>query len=165
MAVRADIAAKVFDPDSGTSVERWVANLPRPLVFTNGCFDILHRGHVTYLETAAGMGSSLVVGLNSDDSVRRQGKDPSRPFNPLADRMAVIAALASVDGVIPFDQDTPLELILAVHPDLLVKGGDWAVPDIVGGAEVQGWGGSVYSIEFEFERSTTGLVERIRNSG
>ena len=141
-----------------------VAGLPRPWVFTNGCFDILHRGHVTYLETAAGMGKSLIVALNTDESVRRQDKHPARPYNNLADRMAVIGGLRCVDAVLCFDQETPLQLIEALRPDVLVKGGDWAVKDIVGGAEVSGWGGSVYSIPFEYERSTTALVEKILNS-
>jgi rfaE bifunctional protein nucleotidyltransferase chain/domain len=143
-------------------VPDWISSLARPLVFTNGCFDLLHRGHVSYLETSSRLGASLVVGLNSDDSVRRLGKDLDRPFNPLEDRMAVIAALASVDAVIAFDDDTPLELILTVHPDVLVKGGDWVVPDIVGGREVQGWGGTVHSIGIKFDRSTTDLINRIK---
>ena len=137
----------------GERPEQAVSGLARPWVFTNGCFDILHRGHVTYLETAAGMGESLIVALNSDDSVRRQEKHPARPYNNLADRMAVIGALRCVDAVLCFDQDTPLDLIELLRPDVLVKGGDWAVEDIVGGAEVTGWGGSVRSIPFEYQRS------------
>lgn len=144
-------------------MSEWLAELPRPLVFTNGCFDILHRGHVTYLQQAASLGQSLVVGLNTNESVRRLGKDPDRPINTLEDRMAVLASLRCVDRVIEFSEDTPLNLILQLHPDVLVKGGDWAIPDIVGGKEVSAWGGSVHSIEFEFERSTTALIDRIRN--
>lgn len=139
-----------------------LAGLDRPLVFTNGCFDILHRGHVTYLARAAALGRSLVVGVNSDDSVRRLDKSRERPFNPLADRMAVLAALQSVDLVVPFDEDTPAALIEAVQPDHLVKGGDWDVEDIVGADTVRRRGGQVHSIAFEFDRSTTALVERIR---
>lgn len=141
-----------------------VAQLPRPLVFTNGCFDILHRGHVTYLDEARALGAALVVGVNSDASVRRQGKGDDRPLNREADRMAVLAALESVSLVVGFDADTPLELILAIHPDRLVKGGDWAPGRIVGAAEVQAWGGSVHSIPFQHFTSTTALVERIRAS-
>jgi rfaE bifunctional protein nucleotidyltransferase chain/domain len=136
--------------------------LPRPLVFTNGVFDILHRGHVTYLAQARSLGASLVLGANSDASVRRLGKGADRPVNALADRCAVLAALASTDLVTWFEEDTPLVLILACRPDVLVKGGDWKLPDIVGAAEVQGWGGAVHSIPFEHERSTTALLRRIR---
>ncbi|HQT25671.1 MAG TPA: D-glycero-beta-D-manno-heptose 1-phosphate adenylyltransferase [Burkholderiales bacterium] len=141
-----------------------VAMLQRPLVFTNGCFDILHRGHVTYLAQAGSLGRSLVVGVNSDDSVRRLGKGNDRPVNPVEDRMAVLAALESVDLVTWFDEDTPLRLILECRPEVLVKGGDWKPEDIVGGREVEGWGGSVHSIPFLFERSTTSLLGRIRSS-
>ena len=154
--------SRIYNPSSGISVVDWIDDLPRPLVFTNGCFDILHRGHVHYLQQAANLGASLVVGLNTDDSVRRLGKDPTRPINTLDDRMAVIASLRCVDRVIAFDQDTPLELIVELHPDILVKGGDWAIADIVGGEEVFGWGGSVHSIDFEFDRSTTDLIDKIR---
>lgn len=138
------------------------AALPHPLVFTNGCFDILHRGHVTYLAQARALGGALVVALNTDASVRRLGKGEDRPMNPLADRLAVMAALHSVDLVTWFDEDTPLARILEAHPDILVKGGDWAAQAIVGAAEVQAWGGEVHSIPFEVERSTTALIRRIR---
>ena len=137
------------------------ARLPRPLVFTNGCFDILHRGHVTYLAQARALGASLVVGVNSDESVRRQNKAPDRPVNPLTDRMAVLAALESVSLVVPFEEDTPLGLILSLRPDVLVKGGDWPVDKIVGYAEVIAWGGQVHSIPFAFQRSTTALIKKI----
>ena len=140
-----------------------VAALPRPLVFTNGCFDVLHRGHVTYLAQARALGAALVVGVNSDASVRRLGKDADRPVNPLPDRMAVLAALESVSMVVPFDEDTPLNLILACRPDVLVKGGDWQIENIVGAREVQGWGGAVHSIPFLHERSTTALLNKIRS--
>ena len=138
------------------------ALLPRPLVFTNGVFDILHRGHVTYLAQARALGASLIVALNSDASARRLGKGADRPVNTLADRAAVIAALGCVDRVTWFEADTPLELILAVRPDVLVKGGDWKPEAIVGAREVQGWGGSVHSIAFEHQRSTTALLEKVR---
>lgn len=138
------------------------AELPRPLVFTNGCFDILHRGHVTYLAQAAALGRSLIVALNSDASVRRQGKGDDRPVNPLDHRLAVIAALECVALVTWFDEDTPIEPILACRPDVLVKGGDWPVERIVGASEVRGWGGSVHSIPFLHTTSTTALLEKIR---
>jgi rfaE bifunctional protein nucleotidyltransferase chain/domain len=140
-----------------------IAALPRPLVFTNGCFDILHRGHVTYLAQARALGASLIVGVNADASVKRLGKGFDRPINNQDDRMTVLAALESVSLVIGFDEDTPLNLILACKPDVLVKGGDWAVADIVGAREVQGWGGTVHSIPFLHERSTTATLTKIRN--
>ncbi|SMC28818.1 rfaE bifunctional protein, domain II [Andreprevotia lacus DSM 23236] len=139
--------------------------LARPLVFTNGCFDILHRGHVTYLAQARALGASLVVALNTDASVRRQGKGDDRPINPLAHRAAVMAALESVSLVTWFDSDTPHALILTARPDVLVKGGDWPVDKIVGSSEVLAWGGSVHSIPFLFQTSTTQTLERIRAAG
>jgi rfaE bifunctional protein nucleotidyltransferase chain/domain len=137
--------------------------LPRPLVFTNGCFDILHRGHVTYLAQARALGAAMVVALNSDASVRRLGKGEDRPVNCLEDRLALVAALQSVDLVTWFDEDTPLARVLDARPDVLVKGGDWAVERIVGATEVLGWGGTVHSIPFMHERSTTALLGRIRS--
>ncbi len=138
------------------------AQLPRPLVFTNGCFDILHRGHVTYLAQAAALGASLVVALNTDASVRRLGKGNDRPVNRLEDRLALMAALECVALVTWFDEDTPLQRILDCRPEVLVKGGDWAVDNIVGAAEVRGWGGEVHSIPFIHQQSTTALLEKIR---
>ncbi|HTS83523.1 MAG TPA: D-glycero-beta-D-manno-heptose 1-phosphate adenylyltransferase, partial [Usitatibacter sp.] len=134
----------------------------RPLVFTNGVFDILHRGHVTYLDEARALGASLVVALNSDASVKRLGKGDDRPLNSLEDRMAVVAALESVSLVTWFDEDTPIQRILACKPDHLVKGGDWSVDRIVGASEVAGWGGKVHSIPFRHDRSTTKLLAKIR---
>lgn len=139
-----------------------LASIPRPLVFTNGCFDILHRGHVTYLAQARALGASLLLAVNSDASVRRLGKGDDRPVNPLADRMAVLAALECVTLVTWFEEDTPLERILQTRPDVLVKGGDWAVEKIIGYREVTGWGGKVHSIPFRHERSTTALLNKIR---
>jgi rfaE bifunctional protein nucleotidyltransferase chain/domain len=139
--------------------------LERPIVFTNGCFDILHLGHVTYLQQAAALGNSLVIGVNSDASVHRLSKGKERPFNPLADRTAVLAALEAVDLVVTFDEDTPLELIRQIRPDHLVKGGDWALDSIVGSDQVRSWGGKVHSMPFEYQRSTTELVKRIRSGG
>jgi len=151
--------SKIADP--GTLAQRAKA-LARPLVFTNGVFDILHRGHVTYLARARELGAALVVALNSDASARRLGKGDDRPVNTLADRMAVVAALESVALVTWFDEDTPLERILECRPDHLVKGGDWAPDRIVGAREVQSWGGKVHSIAFEHDRSTTKLLKKIR---
>lgn len=141
-----------------------LAQLARPVVFTNGCFDILHRGHVAYLEEAAALGKSLVVGVNSDASVRRLEKGQDRPVNPLDDRLAVLAALGCVSLVTPFDDDTPLELVSRVRPDHLVKGGDWTPDRIVGSDVVKSYGGQVHSIPFRFDRSTTELLRRIRLS-
>ena len=138
------------------------AQLPRPLVFTNGVFDLLHRGHVTYLAQARALGESLIVAVNSDASVKRLGKGDDRPLNSQQDRIAVLAALASTDLVTWFDEDTPLSLILACKPDVLIKGGDWKPEDIVGAKEVLAWGGSVHSIPFQHERSTTALLAKIR---
>ena len=143
-------------------IERRLAALPRPLVFTNGVFDILHRGHVTYLAQARGLGASLVVALNGDDSVRRLGKGADRPVNQLADRASVVAALESASLVTWFDEDTPAALITRVKPDVLVKGGDWKEEDIVGAPEVKAWGGTVHSIPFVHARSTTALLEKIK---
>lgn len=137
-------------------------NLPQPLVFTNGVFDILHRGHVTYLAEAAALGASLIVALNSDTSVKRLGKGQDRPINTLEDRMAVIAALECVSLVTWFEEDTPLERIIEAKPMVLVKGGDWAVNNIVGASETKSWGGSVHSIAFQHERSTTAMLTKIR---
>lgn len=139
-----------------------VAGLTRPLVFTNGCFDILHRGHVTYLAQAAALGASMVVALNSDASVKRQGKGADRPVNELEDRLAILAALECVTLVTWFDEDTPLQRIIECRPDVLVKGGDWAMDKIVGGAEVRDWGGEVHSIPFIHRKSTTALLDKIR---
>ena len=140
-----------------------IAELPRPLVFTNGCFDILHRGHVTYLAQARALGASLIVAANSDASVKRQGKGDDRPVNTLADRLALLASLECVSLVTSFDEDTPIARILESHPDVLVKGGDWAVDKIVDGKEVTDWGGKVVSIPFIHERSTTALLQKIRS--
>ena len=140
-----------------------VAQLPRPLVYTNGCFDVLHRGHVTYLAQARALGASLIIGVNSDASVKRQGKGADRPINAEQDRMAVLAALESVSLAVLFDDDTPLKLILACHPDVLVKGGDWKPENIVGSNEVKQWGGAIHSIPFLHERSTTALLNQIRS--
>lgn len=131
------------------------------VVFTNGCFDLLHKGHVTYLEQARKLGSALVVALNSDKSVKRL-KGPERPLNTLADRLEVMAALECVDYVTWFEEDTPLEVILALRPKVLVKGGDWKPEQIVGAAEVLSWKGKVKSLPYVAGRSTTELIEKAR---
>ena len=143
---------------------RWAAELPRPLVFTNGVFDLLHRGHVTYLAQARALGAALLVALNGDASARRLGKGADRPLNALEDRMALVAALGSVDAVTWFDEDTPLALIEACRPEVLAKGGDWPAASIVGAKEVLARGGRVFSIPFEHQRSTTALLARIRKA-
>ena len=154
-----DFERKVCPPEA--LAER-AAGLDRPLVFTNGCFDILHRGHVTYLAQARALGATMVVALNTDASVKRLGKGDDRPVNVLADRLAVMASLACVDLVTWFDEDTPLQRILEARPEVLVKGGDWPVEKIVGCTEVRSWGGTVHSIPFIHQKSTTALLEKIR---
>ncbi len=133
------------------------------VVFTNGCFDIIHRGHVRYLAQAKSLGNVLVVGLNSDESVRRL-KGPARPLVPEDERAEVLLALKAVDYVLPFSEDTPLELIKRVKPDILVKGGDWSVETIVGGDFVQSYGGKVMSLTFVEGFSSTNIIEKIRQS-
>ena len=152
-------AAKIATADDALAR---IAGLARPLVFTNGVFDVLHRGHVTYLDQARSLGAALVVAVNSDASVRRLGKGDDRPLNPLDDRMAVLAALAAVDLVVPFAGDTPRDLIVACLPDILVKGGDYTAETTAGAAEVIAAGGRFVAIPFQFDRSTTALVRRIR---
>ena len=158
-----DSTAKILAPDD-QQLKSKLEKLNAPLVFTNGCFDILHRGHISYLETARNLGGALVVGVNSDTSVKRQNKGSDRPLNPQADRQALLAALACVDAVIVFDEDTPLNLIEKISPDILVKGGDWQIDNIVGAEHVTSNGGKVHSIDFKFDRSTTKLLDKIRAS-
>ena len=145
----------------GDALER-IGSLPRPLVFTNGVFDILHRGHVTYLDVARRLGAALVVAVNTDASVRRLGKGSDRPVNALADRMAVLAALSAVDMVVPFDADTPRDLIRACLPDVLVKGGDYSAATTAGAEEVIAAGGRFVAIAFHHDRSTSALIRRLR---
>ncbi|MEP6655911.1 MAG: adenylyltransferase/cytidyltransferase family protein [Betaproteobacteria bacterium] len=139
-----------------------IGSLPRPLVLTNGVFDILHRGHVTYLDAARRLGAALVVAVNTDASVRRLGKGRDRPVNALADRMAVLAALSAVDLVVPFDADTPRDLIRACLPDVLVKGGDYSAATTAGAEEVIAAGGRFVAIAFQHDRSTSALLRRLR---
>ncbi len=131
-------------------------------MFTNGVFDLLHRGHVTYLAQARALGAALVVALNGDASARRLGKGEGRPVNALEDRMALVAALEAVDAVTWFDEDTPAALIETLRPEVLVKGGDWPAEKIVGAVATLARGGRVVSIPFEHQRSSTALLEKIR---
>jgi rfaE bifunctional protein nucleotidyltransferase chain/domain len=134
----------------------------KKIVFTNGCFDIIHAGHVDYLEKAKSLGDFLVVGLNSDESIRRlKGKD--RPINPQEHRKKVLSALKPVDLVIIFDEDTPERLIKEIKPDVLVKGGDWKVENIVGADFVKSYGGKVLTIDFVYDTSTTKIISKIRS--
>lgn len=139
-----------------------IAALPKPVVLTNGVFDILHRGHVTYLAQARELGASLVVAANTDASVKRLGKGDDRPHNTLADRMAVLAALESVSLVVEFDEDTALEVVQEGRPDIYAKGGDYVMDQIPEGKAVLAYGGRAVAIDFEHDRSTTKLVARIR---
>ena len=141
-----------------------MAALSGPVVFTNGVFDVLHRGHVTYLAQARALGASLVVGLNSDASARRLGKGPDRPLNAEADRAILLAALESVSLVTWFDEDTPVQLLSELRPQLYVKGGDYDMRTLAETALVESWGGRALAIPFVNGYSTTALVSRIRRS-
>jgi len=156
-------AALELPPDARTKLDLWRVARSQ-VVFTNGVFDILHRGHVEYLEDARALGDRLVVGVNSDASVRRI-KGPQRPIVPEGDRLALVAALACVDLAVLFDDDTPLRLIEAVQPDVLVKGGDYALEDIVGREIVVAKGGRVATIPFRPGLSTSDLIRKIRENG
>jgi rfaE bifunctional protein nucleotidyltransferase chain/domain len=153
--------AKVAGP--AEAVQR-AAELPQPLVFTNGVFDVLHRGHVTYLAQARSLGASLVVALNTDASARRLGKGADRPLNNESDRAAILAALESVSLVTWFDEDTPLELVRALRPAILVKGGDYDMAKLAETKLVESYGGKSLAIPFIDGYSTTALVSRIRQS-
>ena len=139
-----------------------LASLPRPLVMSNGVFDVLHRGHVTYLAQARALGASLLVALNTDASARRLGKGPDRPLNDEVDRAIMMAALESVDLVTWFDENTPLELIEQVRPDVLVKGGDYDMSRLPESAVVQSYGGRALAIDLVQGYSTSALVRKIR---
>lgn len=143
-------------------VQARVAALPRPIVFTNGVFDVLHCGHTTYLAQARQLGASLVVALNTDASARRLGKGPERPLNRQQDRAVLMAALESVSLVTWFDEDTPLELIAELRPDVLVKGGDYDMDKLAETAVVKAYGGQALAIPFVDGYSTTALVTKIR---
>jgi D-beta-D-heptose 7-phosphate kinase / D-beta-D-heptose 1-phosphate adenosyltransferase len=158
----------ILRPDSRIlDRQQLLARFGRPrtdrLVFTNGCFDILHRGHVEYLFDARALGDALVVGVNTDASVRRL-KGEGRPVVSLEDRLFVLAGLACVDAVTPFGEDTPRDLIAALLPDILVKGGDYEADAVVGGQEVRAAGGEVRILPFVGGRSTTGIIQQLRDS-
>ncbi|TWG85272.1 rfaE bifunctional protein nucleotidyltransferase chain/domain [Cupriavidus gilardii J11] len=157
--------AKLVPADDADALQRRLAALPRPMVFTNGVFDILHRGHATYLAQARALGACLVVGVNSDASVRMLGKGDDRPLNTEADRMALLAALASVDLVVMFREKTPVELLRQVRPDIYVKGGDYDIDTLEETRLVRGWGGEACAIPFLHDRSTTKLLHKVRQSG
>ncbi len=152
--------SKICHPDNLPAA---LARLDRPIVFTNGVFDILHRGHASYLDQARKLGGSLVVGVNTDASVKMLGKGDDRPINPESDRQALLAALASVDLVVLFSEKTPVELLKCVRPDIYVKGGDYAIDTLEETRLVKGWGGAAVAIPFIYERSTTSLLGRIRS--
>jgi len=141
-----------------------IARLPRPLIFTNGVFDILHRGHASYLAQARELGASLVVGVNSDASVKMLGKGDDRPINTESDRQALLAALESVDLVVLFTEQTPVNLIAKIRPDIYVKGGDYEIDSLEETRLVKTWGGKAVAIPFLYERSTTTLLGKIRTS-
>jgi rfaE bifunctional protein nucleotidyltransferase chain/domain len=152
--------SKVCSPEQ---LDARLATLPRPLVFTNGVFDILHRGHASYLAQARGLGASLVVGVNSDASVKMLGKGDDRPINSEADRQALLAALESVDMAILFTEQTPVKLIERIRPDIYVKGGDYEIDTLEEARVVKSWGGKAIAIPFLYERSTTTLLGKIRS--
>jgi rfaE bifunctional protein nucleotidyltransferase chain/domain len=151
ICIRADLPARM-------------AALPQPVVLTNGVFDILHRGHVTYLAQARELGASLVVAVNTDASVRRLGKGPDRPLNACADRMAVLAALEAVSLVVDFDEDTALEVVQEGRPQIYVKGGDYDMTQIPEGQAVLAYGGQAIAIDFQHDRSTTKLLQKVRST-
>lgn len=140
------------------------ATLPHPVVMTNGVFDILHRGHVTYLAQARTLGKSLIVAVNSDASVKMLGKGDDRPINTESDRAAVLASLESVDLVVVFPDKVPLKVIEEAHPDIYVKGGDYRIEDLPEAKLVAGWGAKTVTVEFEFARSTTALLKKVRSA-
>lgn len=160
-------APAVYEPApkvmSWEAAARWRASAPSPLVFTNGVFDLLHPGHVDVLVGARRLGAALVVGLNSDASVRRL-KGPERPVRNEVERSYVLAGLGMVDAVVVFDQDTPLDLIRRLRPDVLVKGGDYDADGVVGAADVRGWGGRVAIIPLTAGQSTTSIIARLKGS-
>jgi rfaE bifunctional protein nucleotidyltransferase chain/domain len=141
-----------------------VATLPKPVVMTNGVFDILHRGHVTYLAQARALGASLIVAANTNASVKRLGKGDDRPVNNCEDRMALLAALESVTLVVDFDEDTALEVVCEAHPDIYVKGGDYQMDTIPEGQAVLAYGGQAVAIDFKHDRSTSKLLAKVRGN-
>lgn len=161
--VTATFESKILTPEQCL---QWRHSQPDSdrIVFTNGVFDLLHRGHVAYLDEAAQLGHALIVAINTDASAKRLDKGPERPLNSLADRQALLAALASVTMVTSFDEDTPYDLIEQLKPDVIVKGGDYDMSTLPETTLVQSWGGEAIAIAFRHQRSTTRLVEKIRQS-
>lgn len=160
MPVKPSFESKIC---AAAELQARVAALPRPVVLTNGVFDILHRGHVTYLAQARALGASLVVAVNTDASVRRLGKGDDRPLNACADRMAVLAALEAVSLVVPFDEDTALDVVLQARPGIYAKGGDYDMTAIPEGQAVLAYGGQAVAIDFAHDRSTTQLLRKVRS--
>jgi rfaE bifunctional protein nucleotidyltransferase chain/domain len=158
------MATKVLPCDQLLSILSRERTKGKRIVFTNGCFDLMHIGHTRYLQAARALGDILVVGVNSDASVRMLDKAPDRPIVPEAQRAEILAALGCVDFVVIFDESTPLSLITAVQPDVLVKGGDWAIDRIVGREIVEARGGVVKTIPLVSGLSTTSLLQRIRST-
>jgi D-glycero-beta-D-manno-heptose 1-phosphate adenylyltransferase len=157
--IPAELAGKIL---RGEHALRAAQQLPRPLVFTNGVFDVLHPGHVVYLTRARMLGAALLIGLNSDSSTRSQGKGPERPLNNEGDRALVLAGLASVSAIMLFDEPTPVALLSRCRPDVYVKGGDYDIEKLEETRLVRSWGGQARAIEFLPGYSTTSLVKRIR---
>lgn len=157
------IASKIvaFQANLSPAINRF--DLKKPIVFTNGVFDVLHRGHVSYLAEARALGGSLIVALNTDASAKRLGKGPDRPLNKHDDRAYMIAALASVDVVMFFEEDTPYELIEKIHPDIIVKGADYDMSQLPEAKLVESWGGKAIALQLVEGYSTTALVEKIRH--
>lgn len=154
----------IWPRDGDEALRQAVAQLPRPLIFTNGVFDILHRGHVEYLHDARALGASMIVAVNSDASARSLGKGPDRPLNREGDRATVLSALASISLVLIFEERTPCELLQKVRPDLYVKGGDYDMETLEETRLMRGWGGDSVAIPFRDGFSTTNLVDRIRQA-
>lgn len=151
---------KICTPNN---LQEKLSALPKPVVFTNGVFDILHRGHVSYLAQAKSLGKSLVIGVNTDASVRLLGKGDDRPLNVESDRLTLLAALESVDLVVLFTEPTPVKLMAKIKPDIYVKGGDYQIDTLAETALIKSWGGKAYAIPFIHDRSTTALLRKIRS--
>lgn len=163
MSINHSLSPKIVSlPELTPLVDHWKGE-GKKIVFTNGCFDLLHAGHITYLNEAASLGDILIIGLNSDDSVQRL-KGPSRPVNNEITRSVILGSMSFIDAVVFFNEDTPLELIKKVLPDVLVKGGDYKIEDIAGAKEVIGNGGKVQVLSFLPGYSSTAIIDKIKNS-
>ena len=160
MATPRKLSSKIKSPKALATLLKSRKN--KKFAFTNGVFDILHKGHVTYLEQARRLGDGLIVALNSDASTKRLGKGPNRPINTLADRLEVVAALESVDFVTWFEEDVPRNVIVQIKPDFLVKGGDYKASELSGASEIKSWGGKVKILPFVKGRSTTQIIARAK---